>query len=56
MRHLRVPGQWNWNLTGVPIFPTAGTIVFNGYLHGRHLPARSDGGDTLPDRLGKPEL
>lgn len=23
-------GQWNWNLTGVPVFPTAGTTVFNG--------------------------
>ncbi len=38
-------GQWNWNLTGVPIFPTAGTTVFNGaaYTGVTCLPA-SDGG------------
>ena len=27
------PGQWNWNLTGGPVFPTAGTTVFNNVTY-----------------------
>jgi hypothetical protein len=26
-------GQWNWNLTGVPVFPTAGSLVINGVTY-----------------------
>ena len=27
------PGLWNWNLTGVPVFPTAGAVVVNGVTY-----------------------
>ncbi len=40
------PGQWNWNLTGVPIFPTAGTTVFNNVTY--------TGITCLPSALGTP--
>ncbi len=40
------PGQWNWNLAGVPIFPTAGTTVFNNVTY--------TGITCLPAALGTP--
>ena len=27
------PGQWNWNQTGVPIFPANGSFVYNGQTY-----------------------